>query len=143
MKTNWSHLESARNTTGLMASREGDDFGAFYVSRGKTQLIIIASCGSEEIPWEHVSLRARDYKGERCPTWDEMCFAKDLFWDAEECVIQFHPPKSEYVNNHPFVLHLWKPTAFDLRMPPSIAVGIKQKTPTSLSGTAEVSPLLG
>lgn len=125
MKPNWQHIEQFRNTKGPMASSEGDDFGAFYIPHGKAQLIIIASSGSEEIPWEHVSLRARDYKGERCPTWDEMCFAKELFWDAEECVVQFHPPKSEYVNMHPFVLHLWRPTNAEIITPPSIAVGIK------------------
>ena len=108
-----------------MASPEGAKFGAFYVKHGKTDLIIIASEGSDEIPWEHVSLRARDYRGERCPSWGEMCFAKDLFWDAEECVVQFHPPKSEYVNCHPFVLHLWKQIGRTLEMPPSIAVGPK------------------
>ena len=42
----------------------------------------------------------------------------------EEAVVQIHPPKSEYVNNHQFVLHLWKPTKDALPLPPSIAVGI-------------------
>ena len=143
MKTNWQHIEPSRKITGPMSSNEGDMFGAFYIRKGNTELIVIASCGSEEMPWEHVSLRARDYKGERCPTWDEMCFAKDLFWDEEECVVQFHPKKSEYVNMHPFVLHLWKPTNAELLTPPSIAVGIKLKTPTSLAGTAGVIPSLG
>lgn len=125
MKSNWQHLEMFRNTHGMMASNEGDDFGSFFIPCGKSQIIVVASSGSEEIPWEHVSLRSRDYKGERCPTWEEMCFVKDMFWDDEECVVQFHPPKSEYVNNHPFVLHLWKPTNAVIPTPPSIAVGIR------------------
>lgn len=71
--------------------------------------------------WEHVSVSLRH----RCPTWSEMCFFKDLFWDDEECVIQFHPPASEYVNCHPYCLHLWKPTEDKMPTPQSIMVGIK------------------
>jgi hypothetical protein len=37
-----------------------------------------------------------------------MCFVKGLFWDDEDVAIQFHPAKSEYVNFHPFALHLWR-----------------------------------
>jgi hypothetical protein len=40
-------------------------------------------------------------------------------------VIQYHPPESEYVNNHPNCLHLWRPTGCALPMPPSIMVGVK------------------
>lgn len=125
MKNNWTHIEPHRQLTGRMPSCAGDLFGAFYLKIAKVHIIVIASNGSEEIPWEHVSLRARDYKGERTPTWAEMCYVKDLFWDEEECVIQYHPPRSEYVNNHAFVLHLWKPIGIEIPMPPSIAVGIK------------------
>lgn len=125
MKKDWSHLEQFRKRTGPHASDSGDDFGAFYLKHGKVELIVIASSGNEEIPWEHVSARSFDYKGERVPSWSEMCHLKDLFWDDEETVVQFHPPKSEYVNNHPNVLHLWKPVGLEIPRPPSIAVGIK------------------
>ncbi len=108
-----------------MASVEGERFGAFYFPIGTTRIIAIASNGSDEVPWEHVSLRANDYRGERVPTWSEMCMAKKMFWDEEECVVQYHPPKSDYVNNHPNVLHLWKPIGIDIPRPPSIAVGIR------------------
>lgn len=81
--------------------------------------------------WEHVSVRlwSKDAKGrrvnsERCPTWAEMCFIKDTFWDPEETVVQYHPPHSEYVNNNEWTLHLWKPGC-DLPRPESIRVGIK------------------
>jgi len=67
-------------------------------------------------PWEHISASVRDpdaLVGRRVapetPTWEEMCWLKDAFWDADECVIQFHPPRSEYVNAHQTCLHLWKP----------------------------------
>ena len=54
----------------------------------------------------------------RCPTWDEMCLVKDIFWQDDECVIQFHPPKSEYVNLHPYCLHLWKKIGEKADLPP-------------------------
>lgn len=52
--------------------------------------------------WEHVSItiRSNARKVERCPTWEEMCFVKDMFWGEDEAVMQLHPPKSEYVSNH-------------------------------------------
>lgn len=51
-----------------------------------------------------------------------MCFVKDLFWDGEDAVMQLHPPKSNYVNNHPHCLHLWRPTQAVIPMPETILV---------------------
>ena len=93
---------------------------------------IIASDGEG---WEHVSIHITDLKlikrtnpkQERTPTWVEMCKIKDVFWDEEDCVIQFHPPKSEYVNIHKHTLHLWRPTNKNFPTPDSILVGIKDK----------------
>lgn len=70
--------------------------------------------------WEHVSVST----AVRCPTWEEMCFVKDLFWDPEDVVIQLHPPRSEWINNHPYCLHLWRPIDIELPRPPSITVGV-------------------
>jgi hypothetical protein len=52
-----------------------------------------------------------------------MCFVKDLFWDEEECVVQFHPPKSKYVNHHTRCLHLWKQIGVVVPMPPTKLIG--------------------
>jgi len=71
--------------------------------------------------WEQVSV-STDRR--RSPNWPEMCFVKDLFWDEEECVVQYHPPLSQYVKNHPYCLHLWKPTQGTLLAPPSSLIGI-------------------
>jgi hypothetical protein len=75
---------------------------------------------SDGLGWEHVSVSLKD----RCPTWEEMCMIKDLFWDEDDCVAQFHPPKSEYVNNHPYCLHLWRSKESDFSLPPKIMVGV-------------------
>ena len=93
--------------------------GAFRVPLKHGQIFcVIASDGAG---WEHVSVSRSD----RCPTWGEMCQIKCLFWDDEDCVVQYHPPLKEYVNNHAFCLHMWRPVDGDMPMPPSILVGVK------------------
>lgn len=72
--------------------------------------------------WEHVSVSFPD----RTPTWEEMCWVKDQFWEAEETVFQLHPPRSEHVNNHNFCLHLWRNVNAEIALPPSIMVGVKE-----------------
>lgn len=95
--------------------------GAFMVPCSSTTLKIIASdadiYGSEG--WEHVSVSCKN----RCPNWEEMSYVKDLFWAEDETVVQYHPKKSEYVNCHPYVLHMWRNVQFEFRLPPSIFVG--------------------
>jgi len=105
--------ELHRLTSGPRASKVGEN-GAFMID----ELRIIASVGEG---WEHVSVSL----GGRCPKWSEMCIVKAMFWDDEDCVVQFHPPKSEHVNCHPYCLHLWRPIGRDIETPPSILVGPK------------------
>ena len=111
---------SHRVTAGRHATddRFGNN-GAFIVQlkRGQTVYVIASDGGG----WEHVSVSRKD----RCPTWDEMCQIKAMFWDAEDVVVQFHPRESEYVNNHPNCLHLWRQVDCDFPTPPSIFVGMK------------------
>lgn len=98
----------------IAGGEEGDDGAAYQTG----SLRIVASWGAG---WEHVSISRRD----KCPSWAEMDFVKRLFWDDEESVMQLHPPRSEWVNNHPYCLHLWKPIGQEIPLPPSWMVGIK------------------
>lgn len=98
----------------------GEGNNGFFVF--KKHGIIYFCQASDGMGWEHVSVSLNK---NRCPTWEEMCMVKDLFWDKEDCVIQYHPPKSQYVNNHPNVLHLWRPIGVSIPMPDSIMVGFK------------------
>ena len=113
-----SRLEQGRIREGVLASdHHYGTTGAFLIMGPKGAMLkIIASDGEG---WEHVSVSCE----KRNPNWDEMCFVKNLFWGEDETVLQFHPPKSEYVNFHPYCLHLWKPVGQDLLLPPSILVG--------------------
>ena len=104
--------EKYRIKTGLYAStKEDGNNGAFMIGK----LYVIASDGEE---WEHVSISTKG----RQPRWNEMCKIKDIFWDAEDCVIQYHPPESRYVNDHPNVLHLWRPINMSIPQPPLFMV---------------------
>lgn len=97
------------------SSKEDGNNGLFITGNLK----IIASDG---MGWEHVSVST---KSQTLPSWNTMCEVKNLFWDDEDCVVQYHPPKSEYVDNYP-ALHLWRPVEFEtLPRPPSILVGIR------------------
>lgn len=82
---------------------------------------------SEGLGWEHVSVHVVEDDQMFTPTWDEMCAIKDIFWDEEDCVVQYHPPKSMYVNHHEHVLHLWKPQIKQLPVPNPELIGIKMK----------------
>lgn len=124
-------LENARRDARGFVSKKGDMHGSFIVRDVHASLVIISS-GTLELEdpalnelseWEHVSISLIGFH--QCPTWDQMCFIKNLFWEEEETVVQFHPPKSEHVNNHPYCLHLWKPP-YAIPTPPAIAIGIKE-----------------
>lgn len=76
----------------------------FFIPYNLIKLKVIASTYNEDK--EHVSVSLPD----RIPSWDEMCFIKNMFFDEEEVCIQIHPRKSQYINLHSNCLHLWKLT---------------------------------
>lgn len=76
----------------------------------KNRMVFVASWNGG---WEHVSVSFNH----RCPTWDEMCIVKDIFWNKDECVIQFHPPEESYVDMHKYCLHLWKKEGEEFGLP--------------------------
>ena len=99
--------------------------GAFQVlGPSMVRLRIIATDGvhPDAEGWEHVSVSC---EVKRCPNWPEMVFVKNLFWDEDETVLQFHPPRNEYVNHHPTTLHMWRKRGVNHETPPSILVGPK------------------
>jgi len=118
-------LESGRVTTGEFATHSSQHAdGIFHVMGPCGELLRIVSsrprAGDPSEGWEHVSVSTR----RRCPNWQEMCFVKNLFWDEEECAVQYHPPKADYVNNSRYVLHLFRHISTPFPMPPSIMVGV-------------------
>jgi hypothetical protein len=92
--------------------QSGDDGAAFQFNLGNGVMWVVASFAGD---WDHVSV---SLSLDRCPNWNEMCGIKDMFFEPDEAVIQIHPPKSEYVNKHPYCLHLWKPQKENIPLPP-------------------------
>ena len=101
---------------------EGDDFGFFIIPRKNKKLKCIASSGDETSGWEHVSVSVMGMGKKALPNWNDMCAVKDLFWTLEDCVVQYHPPRSTYIDHNP-VLHLWRQAGRkEFPMPPIILV---------------------
>lgn len=116
-------LPSAHDT---MGTEPGTPWGCFTLrtNAGVSLMCIVSPAdpddsSTEALAWDHVSVSTRG----RCPTWEEMCWVKSLFWGDDEVVIQYHPAKSDYVNFHPYCLHLWRPAGTELPKPPAEAVG--------------------
>jgi hypothetical protein len=70
-------------------------------------------------PWEHVSI-SKEFG--ILSTYLERKWVRETFWEDEETVIEFWPPKSKFVNINPGVLHLWRPTETVIPMPPERCV---------------------
>jgi len=104
-------------------TKPGDPYGVFVIPSAKAngrRLCVIADDGTKT-GWEHVSVSMDDPK--KCASWTEMCIVKGMFWDEEECVVQYHPAKKDYVNLHPGVLHLWRRRGvLEFAMPPMVCV---------------------
>lgn len=88
-----------------------EEGGAFMVHVRGVQLRVIASWNGG---WDHVSVS----RPNRCPTWNEMDEVKRLFFRPEEVVMQLHPAEADYINRHPFTLHLWRPHDQAIPQPP-------------------------
>lgn len=116
MKTLDEIKESRRIIVGMIGADGG--MGEIHLATWSGSVIWSNGGG-----WEHVSVAP--YKHRIIPSWDDMCLVKDIFFNEDECVVQFHPPKSEYVNNMPNCLHLWKSLEEEMPMPPSIMVGTR------------------
>src|SRR6266705_342511 len=115
------HVPEASRVTDhpvLGSTADAGNNGAFILTSPEPgwMLALICSDSSEDVTqpqWEHVSVHAyRAQRGEllhgrrgfgqtlRTPTWKEMAFVKDRCWDGDDVVIQLHPRKVDYVNDH-------------------------------------------
>lgn len=97
----------------------------------KNRFLVVAT---RSLGWEHVSVSLP----RRCPTWEEMCMIKDLFFNKDEWCVEYHPCEEEYVNNHPYCLHIWRPYNQELVTPPSFLVGVKGVDSNDLDNLADV-----
>jgi hypothetical protein len=104
--------------------------GAFFVPQphGGRHLLCIAS---SEGNWDHVSVSMKS----KCPSWNDMSHVRRLFFKPEETVMELHVPNVEHINFHPYCLHLWRPQAVPIPLPPSIFVGPSSAKDSQLSNS--------
>ena len=93
----------------VMAVNARADSGMGFLKLGKRMADAAWVVWSRNGGWDHVSVSYEN----RCPTWDEMCLAKDIFFEDEERCVEYHPKRSEYVNLHPHCLHIWRPQGWE------------------------------
>ncbi len=117
--------------------KKDDPDGVYLIPHPTTDQYFYNIVFSAGAGWEHLSVsiiklisrtRRIFHAVKRCPTWGEMCFLKGMFWDPHEATIQFHPAMADYVNNHEYVLHVWKPIGIEFPTPDPILVGLKDET---------------
>ena len=116
---NLTPLDQYRREFRGMMGDEGSGFFVIPSVNGKFKYCVIAVSNAG---WDHVSVSLQTVdesaKIERCPKWNEMNYIKDLFFEENETVVQYHPKREDYINNHPYVLHLWRPLNIELPTPP-------------------------
>lgn len=116
-------MAEIKTTPRLLILREGSDGGwaeaHLASSKKSTPAMVVFSWGGD---WDHVSVSFPN----RTPTWDEMCEIKRMFFYPEETAWEYHPMEREYVNDHPYCLHIWRYQKQDIPTPPSWMVGRKK-----------------
>jgi hypothetical protein len=104
----------------LYGNTGNDSSGVFNIPI-KTHEYCLRIIASRGMGWEHVSVSLPD----RCPTWEEMCLVKLLFFGPKETVMQLHVPDEDNISYQQYCLHLWKPIHKTIPRPPTILVGPK------------------
>lgn len=122
MRVTRSYQHPTHNLLHLVTDASYGTEGAFLLPSlfGHHAKYFLCIASSEE-GWEHVSVSIPGVK--RTPTWEEMCHVKKVFWMDAEAVMQLHPPRRDWVSEHPYCLHLWRPKGEPIPLPPAIMVG--------------------
>jgi hypothetical protein len=128
-------VQQGRDTAGIFRSTPQNGANGRFVlvcpATGRMLLVLASSgadwtrCGLPGEPWEHVSVSILG-RTHQTPAWPEMDFVRGLFWNDDETVIQFHPPRAEHINFHQGCLHLWKPP-YEVPLPPPQTIGPKEE----------------
>lgn len=113
-------LEEIKACKRLIIGEIGEDGGYGQIHIGIWDGSVIWSYGGG---WDHVSVSP--FKRRIIPSWEDMSKLKEIFFRDDEAVIQIHPAKSEYVNNMPNCLHLWRYQG-DMLLPPAWMVGVRK-----------------
>lgn len=85
--------------------------GATYDSLlGRMRVIVSVSTEEDGRLWRHLSVS----RPHSMPKWEDLVNVKEWFLGKESKAIQVIPPRSQYVNIHPFCLHLFECLSGDI-----------------------------
>jgi hypothetical protein len=110
--------ERWRVRDGRWASRETDGWNGHFLVPLDGEIYLVRI--SDGWGWRHLSVT--NFQRKAVPSWQAMCRLKDLFFADDSWIVQFHPAKSDYINDHPFCLHLWESLDEKMPTPPVILV---------------------
>ena len=81
-------------------------------SMGECRILLSGPVEREQIGW-HFSISCES----RNPTWEEQRDTRYNLISDDVCMVSVLPPRSEYVNVHPFCFHWWQlsPKYFDVK----------------------------
>lgn len=88
-----------------------------YGHRGSTLVVLESSAvHTDGREWLHVSCSHPD----RLPSWEELKLVKHVFVGKGRTALQVFPAERQWVNIHPYCLHLW--CCLDEEIVPEFAV---------------------
>lgn len=79
------------------------EFGAAYRSAFGLAVIYSVCRELDGRRWLHVSMS----RVNRLPSWTDVREVKDTFIGPDRVALQVLPREADYINQHPFCLHLW------------------------------------
>jgi len=86
-----------------------DYVNAGYYRRADGMTVISEVAEYQKRLWLHVSCAYAS----KLPTWADLREVKQVFCGPKRLAISIMPSEAEYVNIHPYVLHLWCPLDHD------------------------------
>jgi hypothetical protein len=121
MKTCLEKLMAAnrwRIRSGQMGSENTEGWNGCFIVPVNGQLWQVML--SDHYGWRHLS--ATNTQRRQLPPWEVMTRLKDLFFADEETCVLYIPAKGDYINEHPYVHHLWSSLEEPLLKPPVVLV---------------------
>lgn len=85
---------------------EETEHGAYFL-RGKMQVGFTVGKYDDGNLWLHTSATRRAGRSFELPSWDDLKRVKNDFVGADKWAYQVFPDERQYVNDNPYVLHLF------------------------------------
>ncbi|MDE6832794.1 MAG: hypothetical protein K2J39_00885 [Ruminococcus sp.] len=109
-------IAEIKKTAGVVILDEGKNrICGWIYARHRKRIFFTATWNDN---WEQVYISRASNR----PKWEELCETKEIFWNDDECVIQYIPSASMHTNEYNNCLYLWKPVGVKIPIPPKILI---------------------